>query len=299
MYFDNFPIIPYPFYRGNDKNFTVAINIMRRVAFSSTLNNTASFYEYHIKDGERPDQIANKIYGNPEYHWVVLLANDIFDPYHAWCKSQSSLEEYTNTKYSGSNVYFTDLENTLLFNSVFLSGCTLQQGSMSDSIVTYRDTFCELRVNQPGFQTGNAEVVVPGGSTVNIYIHKTTTTGLGVYNFVLERPAAGITGSNGAQEITIVDPLQKQTADYVEYGTVLGNKIPNLVVNGLSGSVVLFDQTYIGRYMGVSGPQVTTYAVTNRANEYDLNERKRKIKLLKPQFVTKIIQQFSAIMGNR
>ena len=30
-------------------------------------------------DGETPEIVAEKVYGNAEYHWIIMLANDIYD----------------------------------------------------------------------------------------------------------------------------------------------------------------------------------------------------------------------------
>jgi hypothetical protein len=43
------------------------------------LENITVYDQYDIVDGETPEIIAAKIYGNPLYHWVIMLANNRFD----------------------------------------------------------------------------------------------------------------------------------------------------------------------------------------------------------------------------
>jgi hypothetical protein len=56
------------------KDITTNVRIIR-----SVLENVTVYDEYDIVDGETPEIIAAKIYGNPLYHWVIMLANDRHD----------------------------------------------------------------------------------------------------------------------------------------------------------------------------------------------------------------------------
>ena len=47
--------------------------------------------------------IAHKLYGDSEYHWVVLLMNDIVDRYHQWPMSRRQFLAHINNKYTDVN----------------------------------------------------------------------------------------------------------------------------------------------------------------------------------------------------
>lgn len=296
MYFKDFPVLPYPFYIGDKRSYAIARNILRRVAFTDRINERAAFIEYNIKDGERPEHVANKVYGNPSYHWIVLLANNIIDPYHGWYKSQTSLEQYVQKVYSGTSVYFTDRSNGFTYNSYFENGCTLGQSQKYSSITKYRDTFCEFVVSDSVFVEGNADVYKPDGTTQGIKIQKILPSYIGVHHFTVERPTNS-DGSNGAQEFPIVDPLTKQSSDYEETGTVVGTRIPVSLVGGVTGATVEFWETFIGKYMGLSGSEVNDYAVSNLTNEQSENEKKRTIKILAPQFLSQALKELKVALG--
>ena len=72
MYFSNFPTILYDsFGSGQTKDVK---NLLRRVAIRSKIKtNTLLFDTYDVKEGETPESIADKLYEDPELHWVVLL----------------------------------------------------------------------------------------------------------------------------------------------------------------------------------------------------------------------------------
>lgn len=107
-YFREFPDLQYvnrfPDAKSNDE-ITVAKNIFKRPKIREDLASVFSVFEYYtIGDEERPDIIAEKIYGNPEYDWIILMANNILDPYEQWPLSQAQLNEYLFNKYGSESV---------------------------------------------------------------------------------------------------------------------------------------------------------------------------------------------------
>ena len=40
-----------------------------------------------VGDGERPEDIATRLYRNPFYNWTILVINDITDVYAQWPRS--------------------------------------------------------------------------------------------------------------------------------------------------------------------------------------------------------------------
>lgn len=99
MYFASFPRIPYDSV-GND-DFKTVTNILKRVAARAKITQNTSFFDtYDVKNGETPEMIAHKLYGDPELHWVVLLMNDIVDRYHQWPMSSRQFLAHINDKYT-------------------------------------------------------------------------------------------------------------------------------------------------------------------------------------------------------
>ena len=99
MYFTHFPVIPYD--SVGDFNFKVVTNLLKRVAVRTKVkSNTLFFDTYDVKEGERPEDIADKLYGDSELHWIVLLVNDITDRYHQWPMSGPQFRQYLNDKYT-------------------------------------------------------------------------------------------------------------------------------------------------------------------------------------------------------
>lgn len=100
-----FNFFPKTFYSLSDKSTSadLVINLIARFGFEQSLKeNSSIFYPYDIQDGDTPESIANKYYGSPERHWVVLLFNNIIDPQYDWPLDQRTIIKYINDKYTSN-----------------------------------------------------------------------------------------------------------------------------------------------------------------------------------------------------
>ena len=61
--------------------------------------NTLVFDTYDLREGETPEIIAHKLYGDPTLHWIVLMSNDISDRYHQWPMKAGQFNQYLIDKY--------------------------------------------------------------------------------------------------------------------------------------------------------------------------------------------------------
>ena len=103
MYFEKFPQIVYSL---DNKSVFLVTDIFRRVkAETQRLLTAAAYDEYDIKDGETPEILAHKFYGNSNLHWLILIANDIIDPRWDWPLTQAQLSNYITDKYGAGNEY--------------------------------------------------------------------------------------------------------------------------------------------------------------------------------------------------
>jgi len=107
MYFKQFPQIYYDFPQINtsDTELQILTDITTNVRFrKQVLENVTLYDEYDILEGETPEMVAEKVYGNPELHWVIMLANQRYDYLKDFPMSSRELEEYCIDKYGVDNL---------------------------------------------------------------------------------------------------------------------------------------------------------------------------------------------------
>ena len=102
-YFRNIPDFEYV-NRTKDgqfiSNYTQVKNFFKRGKLRDDLFQDLTVFEkYDIKGDDRPDNVANIIYGNANLDWVVLLSNNIINIQNEWPLSQQSFENYVLDKY--------------------------------------------------------------------------------------------------------------------------------------------------------------------------------------------------------
>ena len=102
MFFNAFPLILVdPKREGETK---IVTNLLRRVALRAKVKtNTALFDIYDVKEGDSPESIAFKMYGDTEYHWIIMLMNNITDRYHQWPLTTPQFLSFLKDKYSNPN----------------------------------------------------------------------------------------------------------------------------------------------------------------------------------------------------
>ena len=102
-YFKKFPTVSYTQsdIDANNVDFKIVTDILRRVALRSSLVDDAFLYdEYDVRDGERPDIVADQFYGDSALHWIILTTNEIHDIMTEWPLSTRELNAMINKKYT-------------------------------------------------------------------------------------------------------------------------------------------------------------------------------------------------------
>lgn len=102
-YFQYLPKLRYPSLsqKGDDYEYTTVTNLFRRGKIRDDILNTAVlFNKYTIEGDDRPDNVADKVYGDSDLDWIVLLSNNIINIRDEWPMNNKSFENYMKEKYS-------------------------------------------------------------------------------------------------------------------------------------------------------------------------------------------------------
>ena len=82
-YFDEFPDILLPSFsdgRNSTSDFSKSKNLFKRAKIRDDFFSTATVFGYYsITGDDRPDNVAQKLYGDSKLDWGVLISNNIIN----------------------------------------------------------------------------------------------------------------------------------------------------------------------------------------------------------------------------
>ena len=130
-YFRELPNISYPSLLSSQNKVVSRItvkNLFKRSRLRTDLDQAITAFNYYdVKEGIRPDMIAQELYDNSELDWVVLTSNNITNIRNEWPLSHNDLQEYMLEKY-GSEENILGIHHTETvkivdeYNRVILNG---------------------------------------------------------------------------------------------------------------------------------------------------------------------------------
>ncbi len=101
-YFSRFPMMIYDV-KGND-NYKLLPDILRRVKQRAGIKAGQFIFDsYDVMNGEKPEDIAYKWFGDAQLHWIILMTNNITDRYYQWPMTQPQFAEFLTDKYGAGN----------------------------------------------------------------------------------------------------------------------------------------------------------------------------------------------------
>jgi hypothetical protein len=295
-FFDKFPIFKYDV--NKDGKSTLAVNILRRVAFREAIKNQSNYFqEYTVEDGETPEMVSHKFYGTPNLHWTILLLNETLNPFFDWPMSQHSLENFVEKKYTGQAFYLGHEKDFV---------------TVPGTEHSYIDKDTEVHVSD---RNSTQERSIRGLTKE----WDPTLRKLVLYNiphfkeFAVDDvlTATTNTGSSVSATITRIVKIHGQAAHHFE--DTNGNKINPVGTppdaTGLQISVGStgaspygitapnFTDTISYSYSNSNDASATTWkTITNHAYEDTLNESKRSVKLLRPDMVRIVVDNFEEVI---
>jgi hypothetical protein len=242
-YFENFPLINYSLDNGIS-SFTMTDFFRRVKADANSILGSSAYYEYQLADGDTPEILAHKLYGDPNLHWVLLITNETIDPRFDWAQTQNSLTNYIRDKYGAAKV----------------NAAHHYENSSGDTV--YYRAF-----------TGTVDVA-------------TTSAGSSI--------AVVGTGTAFTTEVLSTAFAVRFGTTTTAYTVVAVNSNTSITVSGAAVTVAVVGKTMIDNFSYSS----TVTRVTNTEYEEAINETRRTIRVIKPQYVPRFIESFIGILNN-
>ena len=106
-YFRELPELQYQSFlqdRLSTEDYILVKNFFRRIKLRDDLQNIFTLFDkYIIVDGERPDTLAEKFFGDSSLDWVILIVAGIINVYDEWPLSDKDLYNFVIDKYGIEN----------------------------------------------------------------------------------------------------------------------------------------------------------------------------------------------------
>jgi hypothetical protein len=169
QYFDTLPKI---IQTDANRNSILLTNLLARVSIiPEFLKNPVIYYNYDIQEGDTPEIIAYKYYGDAYRYWIVLFTNQIIDPQWDWPIESNSFAKYIDDKYSNINPYSTVYQ----YEKVITKYDATTQTTTVENIVIDEDTYNSL------VESTNTYTLPTGSVTVT-----TTKRAVSYYDYEVE-----------------------------------------------------------------------------------------------------------------
>ena len=99
-FFQHYPQISYDISGTKPLKVKTVINLMEKAKLKGLVaDDIVAYFPYSIMEGERPDHVSVKTYGNVKYTWLIFLINDITDPIYDWPLATREFGAYVKNKY--------------------------------------------------------------------------------------------------------------------------------------------------------------------------------------------------------
>lgn len=250
-YFKNFETISYDFdgigIEKDIKNIAQYSTIV-----SKNLDNVAFYSYYNILDGERPDNVSQKLYGTPAYYWLFFIINDGLQNYwHDWPKGSEALRNYVEQEFIGLAAIFD--ADVPAFGKFVVGGTV--SGSLSGA-------------------TGKVKAIYPTQGYIQIEQDKTSPA-----NFRTAGESITLTASNSTL-----------SADIAKVGNTV--TCTSIVKTAYGPAYHIDDGTLERTRRRTAG----TTGITHFEEENKLNIDRSRIKVIKPEFVGKVVEAFEQAM---
>ena len=300
MYFKNFPEVEYRF--AGSTSARHCVNFTNLTAYSEILNSIqddASLYRfYDVQDGDRPDTVSYRLYGDTSYYWTFYFMNPHLRT-QGWPLSEADLLTKMSEDLPGECLVF------LPQDEVYTGPDTgYAQHPLIDNFPIGSTIFGQI--------SGAAGVVYARNVNLGqLFVRKTNNT-----PFVANEQCVNTLTGSPSSRLTArivhnpaylaVHHFEDGDGDHVDVDYALdfrgrGSELESENTSGLpSGAGPGPDGNYIGGVVGnlvYPDPETTYSTVTFKEFYLDQNEKLSRLKVLRKSEVDKISRLFHKSIG--
>ena len=264
------------------------------------------FTKYKIIGDERPDNVAYKLYNDSTLDWVVLLSNNILNVQTEWPLPQTSFDQILLEKYGSYETLYSGVHHYETVEVKNSRGITVLPGGLKTPN-TWRTNGNFIQVTKTSINQIFAGSAGVASTTVTVSMDNgiqglrvgdqvsINNVSLPTYNgkFVVTSILASI------NDIAISFNYELPEIPSVANPTINGTEEVLFAIEGNLGVGNAYYYEYyddgLGYYVTLPSTEVVT-AVTNYQYESEIEDNKRNIFTLKPQYLNVVFNDLDDIM---
>jgi hypothetical protein len=141
-------------------------------------NDSVVFYKYNVQEGDTPETVAHKYYGDPYKYWIVMYSNQLMDPLWDWPMNYQTFIDYLTAKYQSEFQLAYDAETTSANNAYEYVQSTVYRYEKITTTTDLYSTEVTVKKNSIDFDDyyALAETTttydIPSGTQVTVAISK-------------------------------------------------------------------------------------------------------------------------------
>ena len=96
----------------SEGDYSLVKNLFKRAKLREDIYQDLTFFsKFDILGDDRPDNVADLIYGDATLDWVVLLSNNIVNVQSEWPLSQADFNRYITEKYDSEEILYSGIHH--------------------------------------------------------------------------------------------------------------------------------------------------------------------------------------------
>jgi hypothetical protein len=166
-YFNTLPNVLTTDYSGNR---IVLKNLLSRATLMTQLStNPLLYYTYSVQDGDTPEMVAEKYYGDQYRYWIVLYGNNSMDPQWDWPLTSKQFGDFIVSKYTNATANAFNIPANTVTSALVMSYTQSTTHHYEKVISTIDDIS----------QTQSIKTIQIDSNTANHVVQSTTTITFG------------------------------------------------------------------------------------------------------------------------
>lgn len=291
-YFNKFPLINY--------NGHMAVNLLTRAQISpQTRAQKTIYYPYTIRDYDRADTLSENYYDSPEYSWLIWMTNDMIDPYYDYPLSDEDFDAYVTDKYGSIANAYRQIKyyRTKWSNEEAITSISAYN-ALNDSFKKYYDPVVDVNYTITGYKRKRSDIAANTNKVIQVEL-----TG----------PATGARFIKGEEIYKVSDSsvyanLSHVNTPYLDDEISTAFSLQHVVGEFQVGDQVAGRTSGSTRYIGSLSVIAETLASTEAAYwepvscydyEYELNQKKKEIKLIDSRYRNQVESELQRVMDTQ